>query len=219
MNLDRIRSGGREENEFGATGPLNIELVNELNERVEILMSENALLVEQKAVLTAELDDCINELESRTEECTNFQEENSKIKENIQKLKLQLSQVEFDRNESATKTIDINQKLSSLYSDHEQLKIQLKEIIEKYETCQDDLQSAQSQIKSLITKNDEEGHTAMQRIKSCEDRVRELHMQLLQKTQEVDSVNEISRKLKREYQSTRQDAEGMLQVITHKVII
>ena len=33
--------------------PLNTELMNELNEKVDILMTENALMVEQKAVLAA----------------------------------------------------------------------------------------------------------------------------------------------------------------------
>jgi hypothetical protein len=37
---------------MGPMGPLNMELLNELNERVEILMTENALMVEQKAVLS-----------------------------------------------------------------------------------------------------------------------------------------------------------------------
>ena len=33
--------------------PLNMELMNELNEKVDILMTENALMVEQKSVLAA----------------------------------------------------------------------------------------------------------------------------------------------------------------------
>jgi hypothetical protein len=35
------------------TGPLNMELLTELNERIQILMNENALFVEQKAVMAA----------------------------------------------------------------------------------------------------------------------------------------------------------------------
>ena len=52
----------------------------------------------------------------------------------------------------------------------------------------------------------------MRRTKSAEDRVRDLHSLLLQKTQDLDSALEVGRKLRREYHSTRQDAEGMLQV-------
>ena len=34
-------------------GPHNIELLNELNERLQILVNENALLVEEKAELSS----------------------------------------------------------------------------------------------------------------------------------------------------------------------
>ncbi len=37
---------------------------------------------------------------------------------------------------------------------------------------------------------------------------------ILQRTQELDLSQEVARKLRREYQSTRQDAEGMLQVMS-----
>lgn len=52
----------------------------------------------------------------------------------------------------------------------------------------------------------------MRRLKIAEDRVKELHLLLLQKTQDLENAQEVARKLRREYQSTRQDAEGMLQV-------
>jgi len=54
----------------------------------------------------------------------------------------------------------------------------------------------------------------MRRTKVAEDRVRELHMQLLKSNQELNFSQDALRKLKREYQSTRQDAEGMLQVMS-----
>ena len=46
-----------------------------------------------------------------------------------------------------------------------------------------------------------------------ENRVRELHGALHAKTQELDASSELVRKLRAEYQTTRQDAEGMLQVM------
>ena len=49
---DELRSRGGNAG-LGPMGPLNMELLNELNERVEILMTENALMVEQKAVTAA----------------------------------------------------------------------------------------------------------------------------------------------------------------------
>ena len=44
--------------------------------------------------------------------------------------------------------------------------------------------------------------------------MRELHVLLQAKTAELDATHDTVRKLRREYTSTRQDAEGMLQVMT-----
>jgi hypothetical protein len=49
--------------------------------------------------------------------------------------------------------------------------------------------------------------------------VRELHVSLLQKTQEYDAVQEVLRKLKREYKTTRQDAEGNLVCSLYRVAL
>ena len=72
----------------------------------------------------------------------------------------------------------------------------------------------EKELKQLTHQSEEEGLLAMRRLKVAEDRVKELHLLLLQKTQDLENAQEIARKLRREYQSTRQDAEGMLQVIS-----
>ena len=69
-----------------------------------------------------------------------------------------------------------------------------------------------TELKDLKSNHDSESHVSMQRLKSAEERVKELHSMLLQKTHDLEVAQDVARKLRREYQSTRQDAEGMLQV-------
>ena len=61
---------------------------------------------------------------------------------------------------------------------------------------------------------DEESVAYMRRTKTAETRVRELHIQLQKTTAELHISQDNSRKLRREYQATRADAEGMLQVLS-----
>lgn len=68
-------------------------------------------------------------------------------------------------------------------------------------------------MKATIAARDQDAHSSMQRLKAAEERVKELHALLLQKTHDLDVAQDVARKLRREYQSTRQDAEGMLQVL------
>jgi hypothetical protein len=72
---------------------------------------------------------------------------------------------------------------------------------------------AKKQLGATASQAEENNLLNMRRTKAAEERVRDLHSLLLQKTQELDSALEVGRKLRREYQSTRQDAEGMLQVM------
>ena len=52
QTLERLKQSGKDRSNpfetLGPMGPLNTELLAEMNERVEILMEENALIVEQK---------------------------------------------------------------------------------------------------------------------------------------------------------------------------
>lgn len=72
----------------------------------------------------------------------------------------------------------------------------------------------EQQVQQVTRQMDEEGLNTVRRIKMFDDRIKELQLQLLQKTQDLDNAQEVARKLRREYQSTRQDAEGMLQVMS-----
>lgn len=65
-----------------------------------------------------------------------------------------------------------------------------------------------------MLKSEEESLAYMRRTKTAETRVRELHIQLQKTTAELHTSQDVSRNLRREYQATRADAEGMLQVLS-----
>jgi chromosome segregation ATPase len=72
----------------------------------------------------------------------------------------------------------------------------------------------EQQLQQLTQQLEDDGLNTVRKFKAFEDRVKELQLQLLQKSQELENAQEVARKLRREYQSTRQDAEGMLQVMS-----
>jgi chromosome segregation ATPase len=205
---------GPRNEQFGPMGTLNLELLNELNERVDILMAENALLVEQKAVISGELDGCIYELEKRTMELTSLTEEKTVLLQDIKHLQQRVQQAETDREDSANQAIHSNNLSSKLQNDCDVLRGTVEEWKQQCLLAEKDLDITRIELKDLLAKYEEDGQGSFNRIKACEDRVKELHLQLLQKTQDLDSALETNRKLKREYQSTRQDAEGMLEVMS-----
>lgn len=102
--------------------------------------------------------------------------------------------------------------LSRAETEVSDLKEQLDVWVERSQRAENHVSQLEKDIKEVVNRSEDEGQTAMRKMKAAEDYVKELQVSLLQKTQDLDAAQEVARKLKREYQSTRQDAEGMLQV-------
>jgi predicted nuclease with TOPRIM domain len=96
--------------------------------------------------------------------------------------------------------------------DHEALTEQLAAVTQRCREAEGLVQEYKRQLRSISTRGDDESNASVKRVQDAENRVRELHAALHGKTQELDATQEVLRKLRAEYQTTRQDAEGMLQV-------
>lgn len=193
--------------------PLNAELVHELNERVEILLAENAILLERKELVSNELEQCQAELEQRTSEVTELTDRVSNLTKDLQLARGGSGRAEKDREEAAAAVLRLSDAMGKLTSELEEAKELAATWQQRAVANENVVQDLRKQLKQLALKSEEEGAATMRRVKAAEDRVRELHGQLQVKIQECDASQELVRKLRREYQSTRQDAEGMLQVM------
>lgn len=213
VHLERLRSAQGGSDSLGPMAGLNTELLAEMNERVEILMEENGLLVEQKAKLSATLEELQDELGKRTYELSGMAQQLSMTDGQLKNVMGLLSQAERDREEAAGQTVGYSEELGNARSNVDKLREQLSMMQKKYMDAESGQKEAKRQLATAVNQAEENNILNMRRTKTAEDRVRDLHGLLLQKTQELDSALEVGRKLRREYQSTRQDAEGMLQVM------
>lgn len=208
-NLERV---GRDP--ASLSSPLNEELMNEMNERVEILMAENALMVEQKAVMGAELDRLQNDYERCEEELSELSQLYESTKRDIAELTSRIPQAEQDRLRATGEVGKMSEALGKAIAEADELREQLSIWKENCEAAEGALSDARMALKALSANAEEEGFSCVRRTKAAEDRVKELHGLLHSKTQELEGLQESHRKLRRDYQSTRQDAEGMLQVMS-----
>lgn len=195
------------------SGPLNNELLHELNERVTILMEENAVLVEQKIVLATELDKQQALLSKQTTDVAHLNQKIGELSAEQQSLLQRLAQAETDRDEAARHALSCSDALGKAEQEIDELNEQLTVQKQRHKDIDMAYADLKKQLKNLSVKLDVDGDTHLQRVLQAEERVRELQAQLLQRTQEYESVSEVLRKLRLEYNSTRQDAEGMLQVM------
>ena len=194
--------------------PIDSEILSEMNERVDILMTENALLLEQKSLLRSELQQYQEGLSKRTAE---FQESSLKVinyAKEIQSLRNQLNQYDHDKKELEGRLMNIGEIISKSEAEKDEIVNKFSESEMRVNKAEGKINELIKEKKEILVRSEEESYAYMKRTKVAEDRIRELHMQLLKSNQDLNFSQESLRKLKREYQATRQDAEGMLQVMS-----
>lgn len=212
--LDSIKQMSASSSTLRVDGIISSDIEDELNERINILMAENAIIVEQKTIINAELDKYQNELIERTQDLATTTQKLTAAGKEIQNARIQIAQLEKDREEVASKAVNFSDNLGKVETEADELRLRLLKSEQKCAEFERDIQDLNALNKGIKDKIHEDIHMYVQRSKTAEERVRELHSLLLNKNKEFDSAQEIIRKLKREYQSTRQDAEGMLQVMS-----
>ena len=217
MQLDQLKNSSSGGNGFGfGTSPMEsvgAETLLELNERIDILMAENAVMVEQKTTLSTELDNYQDELTQRSEELTATTERLNAALVDLRASNSRAGEAEKNLDEVTGRVMSNNEYIGKLESEREDLQEQVTSLKHKNESLEATIKETRANMKMLVSQTDDDSATFLRRTKAAEDRVRELHGLLLKKSQELDSVTESQRKLRTEYQSTRQDAEGMLQVM------
>ena len=194
--------------------PINAETLAEMNERVDILMAENAMIVEQKNALALELDGTQEELRRRTEEVGVLSQQLSGTARELQSKILRGLQAERDRDEAAKQAVALSDDIGRMEREVDELRAELVLWQQKSTDSDTMVSELKRQLRDVKENSEESAAVCMRRNKLADDRVKELHSQLLQKTHELDTAQEVLRKLRREYQSTRLDAEGMLQVMS-----
>lgn len=210
--LENLQRAAQDPSSFSS--PLNEELLHEMNERVEILMTENALMVEQKAVMSAELERLQDDYEKCAEELADLTKTYEDAQKNIVDLTNRLPQAELDRQRATGEVARASEALGKAIAEADELREQLAIWKDNCNVAEESLRDARKALKALRDNAEEEGLSCVRRTKAAEDRVKELHGMLHSRSQELESLQESNRKLRRDYQSTRQDAEGMLQVMS-----
>jgi len=210
LNLDQV-SSATQRGGLNSSTSLQQDLINELNERVDILMSENALLVEQKASMSDELDSYHEELNTRTNQLNEVSSELLAAQQEASGYMDSLTQAQGERDAAALRVMDYSDATGKLEATADALRAELAVWQARATQAEAAGKDLRARIKELDASHEADSAVFMKRTKNAEDRVTELHTQLLQKTTELDDTTELYRKCKREYASTRTDAEGMLQ--------
>lgn len=193
--------------------PLNAEIIADLQEQVDVLRGENNLLMEQRGVLMSELEGHQAELERKAAEVAQLKQQLFAAVNDVQSLSKRAEQAEKDRDAAASQALSYGDVLGKAEVGQEALTERIGALQLKCKEAERAIEEYKKQLRSLSMKSEDDSSVTLKRVQDAENRVRELHGALHAKTQELDASTELVRKLRNEYQTTRTDAEGMLQVM------
>jgi chromosome segregation ATPase len=214
-NSSAVGSGGaRSGDRLDASLPMLNEIISEMQERIDVLMSENSILVDQKHHLAMELEKHHVELTAKHSDFENVIAVNNTLKSDLSKFENQIKQAVMERDEAAKQALKFSDALSSIDSLNEKIQLQLRVTEKKLQEKDNLYAQMQSQFEAAIKEHSGETLNQSRKMKIVDDRNQELFQSLNMKNQECDELQDSLRKLKREYQSTRTDAEGMIQVMS-----
>lgn len=213
VHLDGFKNSGSGSMRLDPNAPLNAEIIADLQEQIDVLRGENNLLMEQRSVLMSELEGHQIELERKAGEVAQLQQQLLAAVKDVQSLSRRAEQAEKDRDTAANQALSYSDVLGKAELGQETLAEQVITLQQRCKESEALINEYKKQLRSLSTKGEDDSAFTLKRVQDAENRVRELHGALFAKTQELDAVNELLRKLRSEYQTTRQDAEGMLQVM------
>lgn len=161
-----------------------------------------------------ELEQHQSELKRKTLEITQQGQQLMSTINEIKILTIRATEAEKDRELAANQALSYSEAIGKAELEQEQLCEQISILKQKCKDLDGLVAEYKKQLRSVSAKSEDDNNSTFKRVLDAEQRVRELHTLLLTKTQELESANELNRKLRSEYQNTRQDAEGMLQVMT-----
>lgn len=217
IQLEMLRhnavKGGRSD-VGGGMSASELETFRELSEQLEILMEENGHLVEEKDLLMDELNTTQIELQRCREEMDHLSKLLFTSDRELKAATDRATEAESNRDVSESRLSQASVELGRLEQELDLVKEQLMVSENRGSNADKNMAEARQRLQQMERKVVEENYKLAQKTKAAEDRVRELHLVVLQRTQELENVNDLYRKLKREHQSTRQDAEGMLHVLS-----
>lgn len=198
---------------YDPSAPLHVEIITELQEQVDVLRSENNLLMDQRSIMMVELEQHQSELQRKMTELQQQSQQLVTALTEVKSLTIRATQAEKDRETAAGQALTYSQAVGKAELQQEELVEQLSILKQKCKESDSLVVEFKKQLRSLSTKTEDDSNNSVKRVQDAENRVHELHTILMTKTQELDAANELIRKLRSEYQNTRQDAEGMLQVM------
>eukprot|EP00904_Undaria_pinnatifida_P010558 jgi/Undpi1/6632/HiC_scaffold_20.g09111.m1 len=200
----------------GASGGLGgvgaREMVGELNERINILMAENTVMADQTSAMAKELETVHVEFEEREVQMAALTRALSEAGMGLRSLEEVVPRLEREKAHAEGELMKAVNAMSERESALSEVGEQLRASREEVRRSSAKLSELEADRAALERQAENDADVTAERIRVAGHRITELQGLLAARGQEADSNGDKARKMQRELDATRRDAEGMLQV-------
>ncbi|CAM9533036.1 unnamed protein product, partial [Sphacelaria rigidula] len=193
------------------------EMVGELNERINILMAENTIMADQTSAMAKELDVVHQDFDERETQMVALTNALSEAGLGLRSLEEQVPRLQREKAHAEGELMKavnaLSERESALSEVEEQLRMS-KEDARQLASNLTDLEAAKAGLERQV---ESDADVTAERVHAAGKRITELQGKsrlLAARSQEADGNGDRARKLQRELESTRRDAEGMLTVMS-----
>ncbi|CAM9940379.1 unnamed protein product, partial [Ectocarpus sp. 13 AM-2016] len=202
----------------GASGGLGgvgaREMVGELNERINVLMAENTVMADQTSAMAKELDAVHEELEDREAQMAALTKALSEAGVGLRTLEEKVPRLEREKAHAEGELMKAVNAMSEREAALAEVGEKLGASKEEARRLSAKLAEMEADRAAMEKQAENDADVAAERVRATGQRITELQGLMAARGQEADMNGDRARKLQRELDSTRRDAEGMLQVMS-----
>ncbi|CAM9903980.1 unnamed protein product [Pylaiella littoralis] len=206
----------------GASGGLGAvgarEMVGELNERINILMAENTVMADQARTYTSamakELDAVHEEFEDREVQMAALAKALGEAGVGLRTLEERVPQLEREKAHAEGELMKAVNAMSEREAAVSEMGEKLRVSKEEARRLSVKVAEMEADRAAMERQTENDADVTAERVRAAGQRITELQGLLAARGQEADVNGDRARKLQRDLESTRRDAEGMLQVMS-----
>lgn len=191
----------------------NGEYLQEINERIDVLMAENNMLMEQVSLQDDEIGAMKKELTDRDEQLQVMGQNFNDATIALQELRDACSQVREEKTHCERQLQRYAASIAQLESAKESLKEQTDAVRKERGNLENQLGEYEEMLEKMKRRSERKDEAFSTRYQNVCVRLRELTSALEKKDRAVDELQERNNGLQSELEAVRQDCEGMLNVL------
>lgn len=186
---------------------------NEYREQYELAMKEAHYLRQEVETLSEESDSLRNALKERQHLIDSYNRKTAELGNALKNVQSQLDEESTHRQKSDQTCAQLTEQLQQLQWNEKSMESHISQLQNEKTELASSLKKYKSALKELSDQSNTESNNLLGRLRTVNERTKELQKMLSQRDEQMDALNRRFKEADLELNNARRDCEGMIRVI------